>query len=110
MTIEQKQHIYELLRREGLIVVAIAALGWQVYWLTNNFAEQDAKWRTELASYREMMLEDTRNRLEKYQQLVTAWTRLDERVTEIGRLVTKADETCRDAIATALTHEVPTDQ
>ena len=104
---EETQHVFELLRREGLIVIAIVALGWQVYWLTSNFAEQDAKWRSELSSYREMMIEDTRNRMEKYQELTAAWTRLDERVTELGRLITQADETCRDAITTALSQDTP---
>ena len=53
---DTQANILELIRREGLIVVAIAALGWQVYFLTSQSQQQDQKWREELAEYRGMIV------------------------------------------------------
>jgi Tfp pilus assembly protein PilO len=73
----------ELLRREGLIVVAILALAYQVYWTTATFADADKLWREELAAYRVQAVEDSQMRLQAGADIAQAMTQMVARLDAI---------------------------
>jgi hypothetical protein len=86
---------FELIRREGLIVLALAALVWQVYWLTTTTVDMDHAWREELRAYRELDMEQHAARLEAYTEMVGTWTKLDERVSRMKRVLIDQEHACR---------------
>jgi len=92
---EETAHFFELLRREGLIVLALAALVWQVYWLTTSAMAMDQAWREELKAYRELEIKQHAERLEAYRDLSIAWTKLDERVSRMKRVLIDQEHACR---------------
>jgi hypothetical protein len=81
---EAKETILELVRREGLIVIAIVALGWQVYFLTSQSQEQDKLWREELAAYRVMFVDLDAKIGER-------WIKLTDRSSEINLRLASLD-------------------
>ena len=92
---QETANFFELIRREGLIVLALAALVWQVYWLTTTTVDMDHAWRDELKAYREQDMKQHQERLEAYAQLVKAWTKLDERVIRMKRVLIDQEHACR---------------
>ena len=92
---QEVANFFELIRREGLIVLALAALVWQVYWLTTTTVTMDQAWREELKAYRELEIRQHAERLEAYQELSVAWTRLDERVLRMKRVLIDQEHACR---------------
>ena len=46
------EKLLQLVQSKGLIVIALFALIWQVYWLTAQSEKQDTLWRAELGEYR----------------------------------------------------------
>jgi hypothetical protein len=79
----ETQNLFELLRREGLIVVAIAALGWQVYFVTKTSAEQDRLWREEMAAYRIESQEEAKRRLQAAADIAQAMTKIVSRLDQV---------------------------
>ena len=77
--------LLELIRREGLIVVAIGALGWQGYFLTSQSQQQDALWRQELAEYREMIATLDRQIGERWIKLADVSAQINVRLTGIEK-------------------------
>jgi len=92
---QEAANFFELIRREGLIVLALAALVWQVYWLTTTTVTMDQAWREELKAYRELEMKQHTERLEAYQELSVAWTKLDERVSRMKRVLIDQEHACR---------------
>ena len=92
---QEAANFFELIRREGLIVLALAALVWQVYWLTDMTVRMDRQWREELKAYRELDMDQNQKRLDKYQELSVAWTKLDERVARMKRVLIDQEHACR---------------
>ena len=82
---QETANFFELIRREGLIVVALAALVWQVYWLTTNAAAQDKLWREEMAAYRMESQADAKRRLQGAADIAQAMTKLAERLEKIEK-------------------------
>ena len=82
---EAKDTVLELIRREGLIVVAIVALGWQVYFLTNQSQQQDALWRQELAEYRVMIQALDEKIGERWIKLADVSAQINVRLTGIEK-------------------------
>jgi hypothetical protein len=78
---------FELIRREGLIVLALAALVWQVYWLTTTSAAQDKLWREEMAAYRVQAQDDAQRRLQAGADIAQAMTKLVARLDELESAV-----------------------
>ena len=86
--------VIDLLKREGLIVVAIVALGWQVYWLTNSSQQQDHLWREELAAYRDMITEmEIKRQAQRVENISKVQELLDE-AKVISRIVGDFEEEC----------------
>ena len=92
---QEAANFFELIRREGLIVLALAALVWQVYWLTDMTVRMDRQWREELKEYRTLQMTQNQERLERYQELSVAWTKLDERVARMKRVLIDQEHACR---------------
>ena len=92
---QEAANFFELVRREGLIVLALAALVWQVYWLTMTAVDMDHAWRGELKAYREQDMKQHQERLEAYTKLVESWTKLDERVARMKRVLIDQEHACR---------------
>ena len=82
---QETASFFELIRREGLIVVALAALVWQVYWLTTNAAAQDKLWREEMAAYRMESQADAQRRLQGAADIAQALTKVAERLEKVER-------------------------
>jgi hypothetical protein len=78
-------NLFELIRREGLIVVALAALVWMVYWSTTTSAQQDRLWREEMAAYRVESQADAQRRLQGAADIAQAITKLAERLAEVEK-------------------------
>jgi hypothetical protein len=85
---QETASFFELIRREGLIVVALAALVWQVYWLTTNAATQDKLWREEMAAYRVESQADAQRRLQGAADIAQALTKVAERLEKVERQCT----------------------
>ena len=90
--------IFDLIRREGLIVVAIGALGWQVYFLTNQSRQQDQLWRQELSEYR-VMITALDNRIgDRWLKLTDTSSEINVRLTAMSQdldLLVKNCQTCK---------------
>ena len=91
----EAQSLFELIRQEGLIVVAIVALAWQVYWLTATGSQTDEKWREELTAYREAADLRTQQRLEAVRDLTTVIQKMDDRLETIQKVVLDMEEECQ---------------
>jgi hypothetical protein len=74
---------FELVRREGLIVLALAALVWQVYFVTASSAAQDKLWREEMSAYRIESQEEAKRRLQAAADIAQAMTKMVERLRAI---------------------------
>ena len=92
---QEAANFFELIRREGLIVLALAALVWQVYWLTMTAVDMDHAWRDELKAYREQDMRQHQERLDAYAEMVQSWTKLDERVLRMKRVLVDQEHACR---------------
>jgi hypothetical protein len=80
---QETASFFELIRREGLIVVALAALVWQVYWLTTTSAAQDKLWREEMAAYRVEAQAEAQRRLQAGADIAQAMTKIVARLDSI---------------------------
>ena len=80
---QETASFFELVRREGLIVVALAALVWQVYWLTTTSATQDKLWREEMAAYRVEAQAEAQRRLQAGADIAQAMTKIVARLESI---------------------------
>ena len=92
---DTQANILELIRREGLIVVAIAALGWQVYFLTSQSQQQDQKWREELAEYRGMIVVLDEKIGERWIKLADRSAEMNLRLSEIADDLSVLIENCQ---------------
>ena len=86
----------EIVRREGLIVIAILALGWQVYWTTSTSSEQDRLWREELAEWRSQSVERDRRSLEAASEIAQAVMRVTARLEAIEDELEKCEVSTND--------------
>ena len=80
---QEAANFFELVRREGLIVLALAALVWQVWFVTSTSATQDKLWREELAAYRLESQEEAKRRLQASADIAQAMTKMVERLKTI---------------------------
>jgi hypothetical protein len=80
---QETASFFELIRREGLIVVAIAALAWQVYFVTSTSAAQDRLWREEMAAYRVESQEEAKRRLQAAADIAQAMTKIVSRLEQV---------------------------
>ena len=92
MTVEA-QNLFELIRREGLIVVAIAALAWQVWHVTTTAANQDRLWREEMAAYRVESQDEAKRRLQAAADIAQAITKLVDRLDRVEQACNSQLET-----------------
>jgi hypothetical protein len=93
---QETASFFELIRREGLIVVALAALVWQVYWLTTTSAAQDKLWREEMASYRVQAQDDAQRRLQAGADIAQAMTKIVARLDELESAVERGCQPSTD--------------
>jgi len=95
---DTQNNLFDLIRREGLIVVAIGALGWQVYFLTNQSQQQDALWRQELSEYRVMISTLDEKIGERWIKLTDTSSEMNLRLSEISKdidILVKSCQTCK---------------
>ena len=95
---DTQTNLFDLIRREGLIVVAIAALGWQVYFLTNQSRQQDQLWRQELSEYRVMITALDKQIGERWLNLTATSSEINVRLSAISQdldLLVKNCQTCK---------------
>ena len=95
---DAQTNLFDLIRREGLIVVAIGALGWQVYFLTSQAQAQDAKWREELSEYRVMIKGLDEKIGERWIAMADRSSEMNLRLSEIAKdvdLLVKNCQTCK---------------
>ena len=91
-------NIFDLIRREGLIVIAIGALGWQVWFLTNQSQKQDSLWRAELAEYRELIAALDGKIGERWLKLTDTTAEINVRLASMGHdldVLVKNCQTCK---------------
>ena len=88
---EQINSALELIRKEGLIVVALASLIWQVYWLTTNYSAADLLWREEIKAYRMAAEDRAQKRLEASAEIAQVMTRMAERLERIEKALLEAE-------------------
>lgn len=81
----EAQSLFELIRREGLIVVAIAALAWQVWHVTTTAASQDRLWREEMSAYRIEASAEAQRRLQAAADISQAMTKIVDRLERVER-------------------------
>ena len=86
---QEAANFFELVRREGLIVVAIAALAWQVWFSHTTSAEQDRLWREEISAYRVESQEEAKRRLQAAADIAQAMTKMVERLKTIEQQLEK---------------------
>jgi len=95
---DTQTNLFDLIRREGLIVVAIGALGWQVWFLTNQSQQQDALWRQELAEYR-VMIADLDSKIgERWLKLTDTSSEINVRLASMSQdldVLVKNCQTCK---------------
>jgi hypothetical protein len=91
----ETQSLFELIRREGLIVIAIAALAWQVYWLTTSSQGQDQFWREEMTKYRDMINAMEMKNTETRVQTVAKVQEMSDRIQTMFRIVADMEEECQ---------------
>jgi hypothetical protein len=91
----ETQSLFELIRREGLIVIAIAALAWQVYWLTTSSQGQDEFWREEMTKYRDMITAMEMKNTETRVQTVAKVQEMSDRIQTMFRIVADMEEECQ---------------
>ena len=89
------ERLLQLVQSKGLIVVALFALIWQVYWLTAQSEKQDTLWRTELGEYRvqikDMEIDLSKQRAD-YAQLAE---KVLVEVENMSRTVSNVGEECK---------------
>jgi hypothetical protein len=89
------ERLLQLVQSKGLIVVALFALIWQVFWLTSQSEEQDKLWRAELGEYRlqirDMELDLSKQRAD-YAQLAE---KVLVEVDNMSRIVASVAEECK---------------
>ena len=91
---EPISNIFDLIRREGLIVIALGALLWQVHWLTNNFSAADMLWREEINAYRVSADNRAQDRMQATAEMTRAVSQMADRLTTIERILADAEEEC----------------
>jgi hypothetical protein len=82
---QETVNFFELVRREGLIVLALAALVWQVWFTQTTSAAQDKLWREELAAYRLETQEEAKRRLQAAADIAQAMTKIVSRLEEMEK-------------------------
>lgn len=87
--------IFELVRREGLIVLALGALVYQVYWMTTGFSEADRLWREEVAAWRVSSMETDRQRTEAKIELASALQQAEDRIHHIEQIADRMEKECK---------------
>mgnify|MGYP001550208906 FL=1 len=92
---QETANFFELIRREGLIVVALAALVWQVYWTTTTSAAQDRLWREEIKAYREAADARAHSRLQASADIAAVITKMSDRIAAVERVISDAEEECQ---------------
>jgi hypothetical protein len=80
---QETASFFELIRREGLIVLALAALVWQVYFVTASSAAQDRLWREEMSAYRVESQEEAKRRLQAAADIAQAMTKIVSRLEQV---------------------------
>ena len=89
------ERLLQLVQSKGLIVVALFALIWQVYWLTVQSEKQDTLWRAELGEYRvqirDMEIDLSKQRAD-YAQLAE---KVLVEVENMSRTVSNVGEECK---------------
>ena len=89
------EKLLQLVQSKGLIVIALFALIWQVYWLTAQSEKQDTLWRAELGEYRvqirDMELDLSKQRAD-YAQLAQ---KVLVEVENMSRTVSNVGEECK---------------
>ena len=89
------ERLLQLVQSKGLIVVALFALIWQVYWLTAQSEKQDTLWRAELGEYRvqirDMEIDLSKQRAD-YAQLAQ---KVLVEVENMSRTVSNVGEECK---------------
>lgn len=91
----ETQSLFELIRREGLIVIAIAALAWQVYWLTTASQGQDQFWRDEMMKYREQIAATELERQKARVEYIAALQELKDEIGVVLKIVADFEEECQ---------------
>lgn len=83
-----------LIKDHGLVVIALLALAWQLYFVSTTNAEQDAKWRMELAEYRQMISGFHAGRTEHRGRVIGVLTRFQDTLLAMEKTMSKAVEEC----------------
>lgn len=83
-----------LIKDNGLIVIALLALAWQLYFVSTTNAEQDAKWRMELAEYRQMISGFHAGRTQHRGRVIEVLTRFQDTLQAMEKTMSQAVSDC----------------
>ena len=84
----------ELVREHGLIVLALIALMWQVYFLGTLAKEQQERWRAEILSIQASVSEDQKSRNDNVAKLVEVLVSMREIVRTTQMVIASVEEEC----------------
>jgi hypothetical protein len=80
----------ELIRKDGLIVLALAALMWQVWFVSSNAHQEQVAMRGQMNDFAALARETLEQRRQSGMELTNHVTVLSERVTQLERACIEA--------------------
>ena len=80
----------ELIRKDGLIVLALAALMWQVWFVSSNANQEQVALRGQMIDFAALARETLEQRKQATTELASAITILHERVAQLERTCAEA--------------------
>jgi hypothetical protein len=78
----------ELIRKDGLIVLALAALMWQVWFVSSNAQQEQEAVRVQMNDFAALARETLDQRRQSSIELTSAVTTLNEKISQIERACT----------------------
>jgi hypothetical protein len=85
----------QLVRENGLIVLALVALMWQVWFASTNAREQQIGWRATIDTMQKNALEEQRQRSENIQKLTEAMVKIYEVMKTTQGVIADMEEECQ---------------
>lgn len=78
----------ELIRKDGLIVLALAALMWQVWFVSSGAQHEQEAMRAQMSDFAALARETLEQRRQSSMELASAVTALNEKISQIERACT----------------------
>lgn len=80
----------ELLRKDGLIVLALAALMWQVWFVSSNANQEQVATRAQMNDFAALARETLEQRKQASMELTSVVSTLNERIAQLERTCAEA--------------------